>query len=61
MMEIFIALISGAVGGTILQAIFESLKIKKEYTRDQIDHFYGPIYFCIVRMRANFSHAKTID
>ena len=64
MNEIVIPFLSGAVGGSIVTAIFNYLTMKHKfqisYIKKQIDHFYGPLYIIVSHSSKNFENANMI-
>jgi len=64
MNEIIIALLSGAVGGSVITALFEYFKVKykfrTDYLRKQIDNLYGPLYIVLSHSSKHLEIANSI-
>lgn len=64
MSEIVVAFLSGAVGGSIISALFdwfkEKRKFKTDYLRNQIDKLYGPLCLILSLSKQHFDISKSI-
>lgn len=60
MKNVIIALLSGAIGGSIITVLFDYFKMKRSYLREQIDKLYGPLYNLLSYSSQTFEIANSI-
>jgi hypothetical protein len=64
MTEILISFLSGAIGGALVTGLFnlfsEKYNRKITYLRNQIDYFYGPLYFILTNSESLLEISKKI-